>query len=201
MDRQPAVSGPDLLKQVNILNAIYWLNNSWQEVEETTIQKCFKKAGFNLSVPEETSDTQVVPNEVTSIDADDDIPLAVLKLSYDLFGCSFCDLVTIDDHIQTCDTNTTDWNKPALELLGEFNKDCCENESDEDADDNDHLNSTSVPTLADATNMVTQLKTFALHSGQSTMLDLVCKLDEELSSVVSKSKKQTKITDFFERPQ
>jgi len=42
MDRQPAVSGPDLLKQVNILNAIYWINNSWQELKETTTQKCFK---------------------------------------------------------------------------------------------------------------------------------------------------------------
>ena len=134
---------------------------------------------------------------MNSIDADYDIPLAVLKPSYDLFGCSFCDLVTIDDHIQTCDTNTTDWNKPALELLGELNKDYYENESDEDTDDNDHLNSTSVPTLVDATHVVTQLKTFALHSGQSTMLNLECKLDEEMSSAVSKSKKQTKITEFL----
>lgn len=37
MDRQPTVSVPDWLKQLTVLEAIYWIHNSWMEVEQSTI--------------------------------------------------------------------------------------------------------------------------------------------------------------------
>lgn len=37
MDRQPTVSGPDWLKQLTVLEAIYWIHKSWMEVEQSTI--------------------------------------------------------------------------------------------------------------------------------------------------------------------
>ena len=34
-------SGSEILKEISILNAIYWVDSAWQEVEGLTIQKCF----------------------------------------------------------------------------------------------------------------------------------------------------------------
>ncbi|XP_069102035.1 tigger transposable element-derived protein 4-like [Argopecten irradians] len=84
MDRNATVCGSDILKQINILDAIYWLKNSWTEVEEHTIKRCFEKAGLKqIQGPE-------VDNEHSdNNDDDDDIPLAAIKMVKDVFGCTF----------------------------------------------------------------------------------------------------------------
>ncbi len=42
-----AASTPgDLLKNVTILHAVYWVAESWEETKPETIQRCFRKAGF-----------------------------------------------------------------------------------------------------------------------------------------------------------
>jgi hypothetical protein len=46
MEKDKSKCGSELLKNINILQAIYWINRSWQEVETSTIQKCFAKCGF-----------------------------------------------------------------------------------------------------------------------------------------------------------
>lgn len=71
MDRQPNDCGTDLLNQISILDAIYWINNSWNEVESSTISKCFVRCGFELPSTDESSS-----------DSDDDLPLSALKLSH-----------------------------------------------------------------------------------------------------------------------
>ncbi|XP_053405027.1 uncharacterized protein LOC128558824 [Mercenaria mercenaria] len=97
INRQPAISGSELLKQLNILIAIYWINNSWSEVEESTIRKCFVKSGFgkvsDADISDKESSDQSVNSDTVNRDDDDsdddDIPLAAMKMSYGLFGCSF----------------------------------------------------------------------------------------------------------------
>jgi hypothetical protein len=46
MEKDKSKCGSELLKNINILQAIYLINRSWQEVETFTIQKCFTKCGF-----------------------------------------------------------------------------------------------------------------------------------------------------------
>jgi hypothetical protein len=52
MERNKDLSGPKLLKQISVLDAIYWIANSWSEVETSTIQKCYFRSGssFQLKV-------------------------------------------------------------------------------------------------------------------------------------------------------
>jgi hypothetical protein len=70
-------------------DAIYWFSNSWKETETSTIAKCFAKAGFvTTPAPVETD------NDVD--EADDDVPLAALKLSRELFGVEFSELRMMD---------------------------------------------------------------------------------------------------------
>jgi hypothetical protein len=115
MDRQPSLGGTELLKQISILDAIYWLSNAWDEVTELTIQKCFKKSGFAGDFSKTDQNESVCARDEIEIgsntieqqhqdvmdDDDDDVPLSALKMSYEIFGCSFNDLLQIDNQLHT----------------------------------------------------------------------------------------------------
>jgi hypothetical protein len=52
----PESYGHPLAKGLNVLDAIMWLKAAWDNVEPTTIQKCFTKCGFTQAIfadPEE----------------------------------------------------------------------------------------------------------------------------------------------------
>lgn len=182
MDRQPTVSGPDLLKQLTVLDAIYWIHNSWMEVEQSTITKCFIKAGFvyesfSNSVSSATSSDNDEENELAeenkSDDEDDDVPLAVLKLSLDLFGCTFDDLIQVDKSVRTCDTDLVDWdNTPVADLIRQVSNDPVSG-SDSETEDQSSTQEHSVVTLNEAYEYVYKLKKFALSHGNCAILNLV----------------------------
>lgn len=89
MDKQPGVGGTELLRQINILDTVYWISQAWKEVETSTISKCFEKAGFIF--PTDEPNTYNTDDENDEEDEDEDIPLSVLKLSNELFRCDFSD--------------------------------------------------------------------------------------------------------------
>ena len=174
MDRSPALSGPEILKSITILDAILWLNSAWREVETQNIVKCFSKAGFH----QELCDQQLV-NDCDSGDEDDDVPLAAVKLSRELFGCEFRELVDIDSTVCTCDSDMKDWEgRSASELLEELEgKDDCEDEQEEFPGDTEE----DVMTLSDAIDMVGKLKWFSVSHGYTDMLMSLGKIEESLS--------------------
>lgn len=45
----------DLLRDVNVLQAIYWISSALKEVSSDTIEKCFANCGFSASVANEAS--------------------------------------------------------------------------------------------------------------------------------------------------
>lgn len=65
-------------------------------------------------------------------DEDDDVPLAVLQLSRELFGCEYLELVKMDANMETCDNQERDWDKPASERIEEMNE-----KEDEDYQDDE----------------------------------------------------------------
>lgn len=218
MDRQPTLGGTQLLKQISILDAIYWLSNAWDEVTDITIQKCFKKAGFavdNSKIDQNESvcarDEIVSGSEALSIeqqdqgdvsaDDDDEVPLSALKISYEIFGCSFNDLVGIDNQLHTCDTETINWDKPVCDILTQINEENS-GESDNEIEEMDNTQGSvmhNAPSLTQANDVVFQLKSYALQHGHANIMYHLSKLEEEFSSLVANKSRQSKISDFFNR--
>ena len=96
MQKNKEICGSELLKQLNVLDAVYWVKHSWDEVEESTIVKCFKKCGFG-------SDKTSSETDDSDLDFNKDIPLHLVRLTHQLFGCEFSELVEMEQSILTCD--------------------------------------------------------------------------------------------------
>jgi hypothetical protein len=71
--------------------------------------------------------------------------------------------------------------------------------NDNDGDDDVGVpdSEVQVPSLHQANESVNQLKAFALHSGNSDIMDVISKLDDMLCTLTTDIAKQTKITEFF----
>ena len=50
MDKSESKTGSQILKDISILDTIFWISRSWDEVEITRIEKCFAKAGFKVNI-------------------------------------------------------------------------------------------------------------------------------------------------------
>jgi hypothetical protein len=96
MDKGVSKTGSQILKDISILDAIFWISRSWDEIEITTIEKCFAKAGFKVDSDMILTDDEGNINESDNDDDDDDIPLRIVQMSRDLFGCEFKELYKID---------------------------------------------------------------------------------------------------------
>ena len=57
-------------KEINVLDAVHWISESWKETRIETVTKCFKLSGFPIA-------SEVHSNNDAD-DADDDIPLIQL---------------------------------------------------------------------------------------------------------------------------
>jgi hypothetical protein len=80
--------GPEILREITILQATYLISAAWKEVDSDMIVKCFAKSGYTpecVSVSEDDEET----------DIEDDTPIAVLHLALELFDCHFRELVAI----------------------------------------------------------------------------------------------------------
>ncbi|KAL4237186.1 hypothetical protein ACF0H5_005566 [Mactra antiquata] len=106
-------------------------------------------------------------------------------MCYDLFGCSFNDLVNIDTQVLTPDSTPIDWDRPTSDLLNDINN-FNDTPSDDEMDyETDMTTISSAPTLAEAINLRSLLKQYALSTGNFNILNSVSQIDDELSSVLS----------------
>jgi hypothetical protein len=90
------MQGSELLQQITILDANYWLRNTWSEVERSTIVTFLLKYGFSIDSDftnrsgSVLSITGVDTNNDDDDDGDDDDdagPLAVMQMSHEFFLC------------------------------------------------------------------------------------------------------------------
>ena len=91
------------MEKITVLDAMHFIQQAWNDVKETTIANCYKKAGFKIS------DNADIDTEIDAeIDHDDD-PLDDLPLAR-LVGANFTmgDYISVDDDVPTCEELTDD---------------------------------------------------------------------------------------------
>ena len=199
MDNYPEKSGPQLLKQISILDAIYWVTAAWDEVQEDTITKCFAKCGFEFKDP---STTPPASEAEDAEDESDNYPVIIHKLASELFGCEFSELPKIDENLCTCDTqlDSVD-NMSAVELLAAVRKDCGEGDSEAtevDSEDDEELPAKEPVTNIEVAQAISVLESYAIEQGLAELhMDIIRIRDQVTQIRVQASAKQSKVTDFF----
>ncbi|KAK3107355.1 hypothetical protein FSP39_012591 [Pinctada imbricata] len=193
-------SGSEILHDISILNAVYWVSAAWKEVETSTIEKCFRKSGFKLACTDDEQITDATDDDGDSDDNDDDddddVPLQVIKLSRELFGCDFKDLPSLDANVYTFNTETTNWDQGAKLILDAIHEETDSNMDDDDDDENNQTNNKTI-SAGDFSDFLDKMKDYATTYGKSDILEHLMKIDEIFTEDSIKAQKQSDIRSFF----
>ncbi|XP_035673006.1 tigger transposable element-derived protein 4-like [Branchiostoma floridae] len=189
LENDKEATGTQAAKRLTVLQAIQFVGAAWRETTPETIQKCFRKAGFN----ETPADTET---ESASTEPSGDAGME--QLAQDLFGCNFADLAEIDQDLATCETEARDWDKDATVLLQELQETGDQEESDEE--DEVEASPSKVPNLNSLVSLMKDIKILCAEEGLGELLNVFDQADDMLSNVWNQRRlagKQTTIEQFF----
>ncbi|XP_070581288.1 tigger transposable element-derived protein 4-like [Ptychodera flava] len=192
MDEDKVKSGSDFLKEINVLDTIMWISQSWRDVDPVTVQKCFRTCGFTS---QGDIDDVVVETEDESMD---EVHLG--QLAEELFGCSLQDIIDIEQEVATCRTEEWDWEQPAGDILEQIEEDEAAEESDDENIQPSEEKAAAIQNFSQAMQSVADLKDFVLRQGLADMLGAVTDIEDALGKKYTEkvsSAKQTSVLDFF----
>ncbi|XP_053391290.1 tigger transposable element-derived protein 4-like [Mercenaria mercenaria] len=197
MELKQGKSGFDLLKDISVLDAIYWVARAFKEVEISTIVKCFAKCGFQLNSVESESECTVLNDSESDEEEDDNYPIALHVMARQLFDCDFMELLNIDKEFKTCDSEMKDWDRPATELLSEM-KEQVSDETSDCEDDQLQEQEDNVCSTNECLEMIEKLKKYAVAHGNENLLGTFVDAEDIITSQkLVGNTKQSKISDFF----
>lgn len=172
-------------------NTLAYVNKKLENLENTVVPNCFRKAGFQLKENDDAS------GEVD----EDDIPLSELRALMAQSG--FDDLtpeefVHLDDAVFT--ENDTEFSTKDDESKTNPNDDDSEKENDEEDNNCEQIESQIVSTIkhTEALDMLNEIKLFAYSKENAFLLDKIVEcINSVENDLVAKQTKQCSITDYF----
>lgn len=193
-------SANEIAMSVNVLDAIMWINESWELVHISTISKCFSKALQETLCDFSESSNDDDNSDVNSISS---MQYLIEQLHSDDELVNAERFLNFDDDVPSCDS-LIDPESLKKEICDTFKKENemgpisnqCETESI--SDDEMENEDACTPSDAEMLAMCTKMKLYAL-SNCPEMLNSVRKIERMTESVVLKKKRfaQKTITDFF----
>ena len=165
----------ELVKKVTVLDAVNWVCKAWNDLPPTTIQKYFRRSGFELERSAEVED-----------DDDDNVPLAelaeLMKLATPKLGLdsetTVEEFVSADSSLPTTTERNGNWKE---RLLEEVNKSA---ESTDEEEEEDVTESETEPEISsrDASEMIRRLQMYALRKAPG-LLEAVTKLETDHNEI------------------
>ena len=207
-------TGSDVAKSVNVLLAIRWIAQAWDSVQESTIAKCFKKAGVTCDDGSVTSRIEGDPfADLDDHQNDDQEDQEVQALVNNVMGnrekCSADEYINGDDDLDFCfDLNNDQWENEFFTMLrssqthdcdGELNDNNEEESNDDTNDDDDTDTLTAEPkikTIKNAIQSLEEVQYFLEYHGYRNPSSLSSVIDT-LADINSKKLIQTTIDDFL----
>ncbi|KAH6943945.1 hypothetical protein HPB50_000790 [Hyalomma asiaticum] len=171
------------------MGASHLLEYSWRQVEEMTVQNCFKHAGFNVCAGDR-DDTSNTVNQTSDIvdQACETLLAEVMERQGVTEGISVPDFRDIDSEVQTS-PDTSDKAIVASVV------DVSPNQSDEDDTECKSVDD-SGPTVAEAAHCVSLLRVFAEKRGLAEKLARSISEFEAAVVAARPPRRQMKITYF-----
>ena len=186
------------MEKITVLDAMYYLQQAWQSVNETTIANCYTKAGFKTTDDSSTDPSTDLTDSTHLNDLDDD-PLDELPLAR-LVGANITmnDYVSVDDDVPTCEDISDDTIVDDI-ITARDNR---PGDDDEDDDHADTANAAPVdpPSVDIALKACETLRLFLQQQSNLTdVLEKLCQVDKCVSQIdlSKRCAKQALITDFF----
>ena len=183
-------SASELVKNINVLDAILWLKSSWESVQTSTITKCFLNCGF-------TSDDHIVLSEESN---DEEVPYGAEGLMDDL---TLVQYAAFDDDLPMFPALNDNWEQQivartrGIEIVTEDNQG-----SD---DDDNQVADKIVPepmTSLKAMEHITVLKSYASAQGDADLLTTILKAEDLAEDhMIMQAKKrntQTSLHSYFD---
>ena len=156
-------SAESLSKSINVLDAICWIHEAWNDVSQETIQKCFARCGFAFLEGFDKADCLLTENLEALIQ--DVCRLAGSE------PCAQSDYVNIDQHEQVHIAEGSNWQEEIKDQTPDHTSDTTEIEPEE-----------PVPSDKDVMNALSILKRYAAVN--TSALELVARtegvINEEL---------------------
>ena len=184
------------MKSINVLMAIEWGRQAWNDVAPHTIKKCFKNTGLYAQEdiieddPFEGEELLELQGLVNRIDAQ----------------CSAEDYIVGEDQIAVCsgliDPSQPNWREALHSELLDDEIEVVSTPDDastaEDDDFDKEVEQPSIKSLSEAMKLVEQLQHFAqFHGYQELSLSLGKSNDQIYALKLRGPKRQTRMQDFF----
>ena len=113
-----------LLKETNVLKAIYWIKQAWNYVKCDTIAKSFKKCGFVDNTAENLAEElfgatvdELRETDANNEESDDDDEIDFNLVAEKVLNHSICELIEAESLLKTSDDTEINWEANACDII------------------------------------------------------------------------------------
>lgn len=166
-------TGPELLKDTSLLDAIYWIHQAWNDVDPKNIVRCFYKAGFKIS---ENFNDDAGSKMADKLEMED-------QLCQDVLGLGIHEFADLDSVLEACveEFNLDASAEDMLEAIrGRAREETLQIHSEEE----ECLTEPVPITPHEATECIQKLKYYFLQSGESSLFDSMMDIEKKVDEVV-----------------
>ena len=189
-------SASEIVKSVNLLMAVRWMVNAWNEVKSEVISKCFRHVGMDL---DEDDDDPFAGEELLDLEA------LVQKMSKK--GIDAAPYAVFDDDADayhSLDPADPNWKETLRDEVIATHSNSIKTEIATGSDSDDSSDDAPLPIPAvqgvkGALDLVRQIAEFADYRGCEELSTAVTKVSDILVDMRLKSQRQSSILDFVDK--
>ena len=197
----------DVIKSVDVLMAIRWVEKAWTLVTEETIQKCFRKAGVLTSNMDVVSTRLEEDNDPFSeCDLQVEMECLLQKTMPAEGRCTLIEYLEGDNQLPVCaETGDDDWEEDFFQQLSGKDQDDDSEGDDIDGEDEDMIEMDREPplpnvkTFKEAIEALEDVSHFLQSRGHVQAHSMLGSVIDEVAGLKATTSRQTTINNFFPR--